>query len=304
MKKNVIPADILINETIVRKVVSDQFGLSPKTIQCYGEGWDTFVYLLDNHLIFRFPRRKEAIPCIKREMKILPILASKISLKIPKPLYFGRATSSFNRPFYGHEIIPGIPESTGSFSLTDYGHAAIDLANFLKELHSINPQVIASKVHIEAPTFDRCDFEKSINKFNHRLKSIKKVYDLKPYLRKISDICNDASSYTSENSWPTIVHGDLYHRHLLFGDNKRLVGVIDWGDCGLADPVADLGIVFLFLPKAFHRDFFELYGIVSDHALLMARFIGLYYAVALLWFGTDRTDESLIKTSLWTLAEI
>jgi len=35
-----------------------------------------------------------------------------------------------------------------------------------------------------------------------------------------------------------------------------------------------------------------------------AGFLGLYYAVALLWYGYDKKDNKLVKTSLWTLENI
>ena len=44
------------------------------------------------------------------------------------------------------------------------------------------------------------------------------------------------------------VHGDLYARHLLLDDHKKLCGVIDWGDVHLGDRALDLSIAYSFLP--------------------------------------------------------
>jgi Ser/Thr protein kinase RdoA (MazF antagonist) len=45
----------------------------------------------------------------------------------------------------------------------------------------------------------------------------------------------------------TIVHGDLYARHVLVDERGALSGVIDWGDIHLGDPAIDLAIAHLVL---------------------------------------------------------
>jgi len=55
------------------------------------------------------------------------------------------------------------------------------------------------------------------------------------------------------------------------------------------------------LPQS-RDNFFQSYGSVSQEELRYARFLGLYYIVTMLWFGADRNDTSLIKSSLTALA--
>ena len=80
-------ADILITEELAKNCLQDQFPLlSPiKTIKCIGEGWDNKVFLVNEKIIFRFPRRKIAVELMERENKI--IKKSSISSKYcyPKP---------------------------------------------------------------------------------------------------------------------------------------------------------------------------------------------------------------------------
>jgi aminoglycoside phosphotransferase (APT) family kinase protein len=304
MNSFVVPADIDINKSIVTDIVREQFNLSVNKIVLLGEGWDNAVYLINDVFVFRFPRRKEAVPLIEMEIRLLPLLQGKVFVSIPTPVFIGKPSTLFLRPFYGHPFLKGRPGSSVSLAPREYEALAHDIGLFLRQLHSINPKDVGLSINKFKVTFDRTDFDVSMKKFTSRLKAIGGHYNLKAYRRKIDTICAHARCYHPEKFDLALVHGDLYHRHLIFNEQNKLVSVIDWGDCSIADPVADLGIVYQFLPKVAHRAFFDTYGAVEGDALAYARFIGLYFAVALLWFGHDRLDQDLIKTSLRTLAEI
>src|SRR6185503_15119791 len=47
---------------------------------------------------------------------------------------------------------------------------------------------------------------------------------------------------------PVPVHGDLYERHVLVGDENRVSGVIDWGDVHAGDPAVDLNLLYRLFP--------------------------------------------------------
>ena len=71
----------------------------------------------------------------------------------------------------------------------------------------------------------------------------------------------DAAVGCRAASIATLVHGDLYVRHLIVGDDARLLGIIDWGDLHLGDRASDLAIVFTVLPPAARAHFFATYGV-------------------------------------------
>lgn len=302
MNTAILASDIKITPDIVKTLLLDQFNITVQQLKLLGEGWDNSVYLINNSLVFRFPRRKEAISLVKREMAVLPALERHISLKIPKPAYFGKPSNIFNRPFYGHELIYGRSGCSVNLSPNEYEELALDLARFLKNLHQIRPTDLGL-VNGCDPAFDRTDKNRMFKELENRLSDINKHYDLSNHINKFNNIKDSASAYQTATS-KTFIHGDLYHRHLLFDDNNKLSGIIDWGDCCIGDPVADLGIVFQFLSKTCHETFFAEYGHVDKSCFDYARFLGLYYAVALLWYGHDRSDQDLIRTSLWTFSEL
>lgn len=300
---NVIPADIEINPSIVHKIINEQFGIRAADIRLLGEGFDNAVYLVDDSIVFRFPRRAEAVNLIEREIAFLPLLADHVGVAIPTPTHIGRPSETFQRPFYGHPLLKGQSGSAINLSRDEYFDLAIQLAEFLRRLHAINPLDLGLSTQDSEPLHDRTDFKKIYGFFVNRLNQIEKIYSLDTYKEKFDEICDGAKDYQSRTH-VGFIHGDLYHRHLIFDDLHRLYGVIDWGDSALSDQTADLSVVFQFLPQFVHETFFKFYGDVTTAELKYAKFLGLYYAVALLWFGNDRKDEDLIKTSLRTIREI
>lgn len=302
MSKDIIPQDIKITKSMIKELLYKQFNIVVQQIKLLGEGWDNSVYLINNNLVFRFPRRKEGILLIEREMSILPLLQENIALKIPTPKYFGQPSNLFSRPFYGHKLIHGHSGCSVSLKHVEYKQLAVDLALFLKSLHEIDIKQLALPCELD-PVFNRTDVPSMLKNLEGRLVDIKKHYDLSSYTNKFDLIIKNISSYKM-SAMKKITHGDLYHRHLLFDDKHSLSAVIDWGDCSIGDSVVDLAVVFQFLPKNHHEIFFAEYGYVDNNTADYAKFLGLYYAITLLWYAHYKEDKALIKTSHWTLEEL
>lgn len=300
INKDIVPADLLINETIARHQIEEQCGLKISAIELLGEGFDNAVYLVNHHLVFRFPRRTRAISLLEREITLLPYLNTKLMLKIPNPIYFGNPSCAYKSPFFGHELIKGHSGCRVQLTLKEYRRAASTLGQFLKTLHHTD---IAQYFPL-TPAFDRADYPKLLELFNIRWPLMKKQFDLGYLSSKVCQISENASHNTPKLPGTTLVHGDLYHRHLLFDDHQDLCGVIDWGEACQSDSAVDLGVLYQYFPLEVHEDFLSAYGEVEPETLVYARFVGLYYAVTFLWFGHGRNDKNLIKSSLKSLREI
>ena len=72
-----------------------------------GTGWDNTVWLVDGRWVFRFPRRRIAVPGIARQLAVLPAIAPALPLAIPVPVVSGRPAEGFPWPFTAHELLPG-----------------------------------------------------------------------------------------------------------------------------------------------------------------------------------------------------
>ena len=95
-----------------------------------------------------------------------------------------------------------------------------------------------------------------------------------------------------------LAHGDLYARHLLLDEDRKLTGIIDWGDSELIHPAVDLAIVYLFLPKSSHDMFWHIYGDVDQQTHTLAMLRAIFSLVTTCWYSHQISDESLLSESL------
>ena len=105
------------------------------TVRLIRHGWDNDVLILDNRLIFRFPKDANASARFKTEIKFLQLLRGTVSLLVPDYAYLPEDLS-----FGGYPIIPGV--AARRTLLRNLGRArrdriARDLGQFLSSLHGV-----------------------------------------------------------------------------------------------------------------------------------------------------------------------
>jgi aminoglycoside phosphotransferase (APT) family kinase protein len=297
-------ADILVTDEIVNRCLQDQFPeLMPiEKLKCIGEGWDNKVFLLNEKIIFRFPRRKIAVELIERESSVLKNLPDFPDLIIPRPKYMGHPTTAYPFPFQGYNKIPGV--EAGHARLSDQERIASlpILAAFLKQLHYINEKqalIIGAKPQI----FDRTEMDSTINNLHERVDKI-----IANKICKINKECLQqeitiARKIKLLNDDRCLVHGDLYYRHLLF-DSGRLTGIIDWGDTGINDKSVDLAVIWEFYPSTCHQQFFDIYGEVNLATWQYARFLGIYGMLTVMLYANDIGDNLLLAEAINSVKRI
>lgn len=289
-------ADIPITDELVKECLHHQFPLlAPiKKIQCIGEGWDNKVFLINEKIIFRFPRRKIAVELIERENKILKNLYPIAAIDIPNPKYIGQPSSCYPYPFQGYDIIKGVSGCHAQLSTQARIASLRTLAIFLKQLHSVN-ETQALSLGAKPSMFDRTNIKKAVNELTERVDKI--------IARKLC-IINEHNfqqeiTMAQKVELPTdkcLIHGDLYCKHLLFNENK-LTAIIDWGDVGINNRSVDLSVIWSFYPNSCHQQFFEIYGAVDSATWQYARFLGLYSSLTLILYGHATNDILLIEES-------
>jgi len=295
--------DIDITTTLAKNCIGKQFSaLNPITdIKVIGEGWDNKVFLVNNSVIFRFPHREVSIQLIERENAILDALQHKISLNIPHPTYHGQPTDTFPYPFHGYKALNGIAGYQAELTLEERIASIAPLAIFLKELHNIN-EYEAKKIGAKPSVFDRTDLSRIIKGSLERIDILSQTNVIKlskDGFYKEVELVQNANKPTTH----TLVHGDLYSRHLFYED-KKLTGIIDWGDSGINSPAVDLAVVYSFYPVEAHAQFFEIYGEVDTHVLTYARFIALHSSIAVLIYAHDVNDKLLYQEAYDSLKRI
>jgi aminoglycoside phosphotransferase (APT) family kinase protein len=294
-------AEVNVTEELARTLIETQFpGLTPVRLKAYGEGWDNSAFLVNDELIFRFPRRQLAAPLLLAECRLLPLIARHVSLPVPQPIYRGSAANGYPWEFAGYRRLPGRTASDAVLTDKERAGVAEPLGRLLSELHSI-PIAEAARRGAEGDTIGRLDFVK-------RLPLARKMLarfgpDLPCDVRRLETLL-DAAPPTYLSRRDAVVHGDLYGRHLLVDDDRSLCGVIDWGDCHIGDRAIDLLPVFTLLPPAARGCFFEAYGPVGETTLRVAAARALYHTLNVLNYAQDISDGSLEEESLRSLVHL
>jgi aminoglycoside phosphotransferase (APT) family kinase protein len=286
-------AERVVSEALARSLIEDQFpDLAPARVEPLGVGWDNTAYVVNDAWVFRFPRRSIAVPLLEAEASLLPFLAGRLPLAVPVPTHVGRPTDEFPWPFIGHRLIPGRTACGAGLGAEARSAAAGPLGRFLAALHAV-PAAEAAARGAGPDALGRLDTARRIPKAHKDLAEIIRrglVADPRPLAAALDDVPGGHVLRTD-----TLVHGDLYARHLLVDEGGRLAGVIDWGDVHLGDPAVDLAVAQAFLPPGARGAFREAYGPVDDGTWRLARLRALWHTMTVLLYGHDTGDADLVR---------
>jgi aminoglycoside phosphotransferase (APT) family kinase protein len=273
-------ADVELSQAAAGRLIERQFPVfAPARLALLGAGWDNTAYLVNDAFVFRFPRRQIAVPLLEREARVMPRLAPHLPLPVPVPRWLGTAADGYPYAFAGYLYVPGTTACQVAWSDAERSANAAALGRFLAALHGIP---VGEGPREWAPS----DAGRPISPLRDRLRSlaphlegiaIEELADLSDHLAAAEE-----PGDTGASCW---VHGDLYMSQLLIDTDRRLCGVIDWGDVRLGSPALDLMIAFSFLPPAARPVFREAYGPIEPPTWDRARHRALYYGVTLMEYG-------------------
>lgn len=283
-------ADVELTQAQAAALIRRQFPvLGEVTMQPLGTGWDNQAWVVNGAWVFRFPRRQVAASLIATEQRFLPALAAHVPVPIPVPVFAGQAGDTYPYPFVGYRMLPGITACSAHLSDQDRARQAEPLAAFLRSLHSAP---IAISAGAPGDEIGRSNLPLRLQALESR---IDRVAHNHPEI-DMAALRRIASELVTTPAWPNPpcwVHADLYVRHLLLDEQRRLCGIIDWGDLHVGDPALDLSIVFSFLPSWSRPAFWTIYGEVDPHTVARARFRALSYGIILLDYGHEIGDAAL-----------
>ena len=215
-----------------------------------GDGQFSDVLLINDDLIFRFPRYEQNIDDFLREIKILHNLQGYLSLPIPQPIYISTGTRVIGKVFMGYELLPGKPffreelESITSESLLE--SFARQLANFLYGLHHLSPAMIELDLSVPDQLAQYQQFFSDIRE--HLFPS------MRPEAR--DTVTGHFEDYFRRPNFheyePSIIHGDFGGSNILF-EEETITGIIDFSFAGLGDSARDIAAVSTYGEAFFAR---------------------------------------------------
>ncbi len=289
MSSNMWDAQFIVDIEMARRVCINECDIGIKSITAFGEGWDNTAYLINEELVFRFPRREIAVSCMLAEIALLPIV--KTSIEIPELKYFNMKSKITGKPFVGYKRIKGSPVGTLELNETEISNLVRPIAKFLKELHTTCvPKNIAEKW--EKNQEWRTDIKGRIQLAEKMFKKSSEMgidfnYDFEEVKNKLENV--------HYPKFKTLVHGDFYPLHILIDYPNQLSGIIDWGDSHFGSPCQDLSIAFGFFPKEVLSDFEDEYGPLPDEWKIASAFRAFCHSLSLLPFTIEKEMVVLKK---------
>jgi aminoglycoside phosphotransferase (APT) family kinase protein len=280
-------------------LVADQFpALVPVDIRPLGKGWDNTAFLVNGTWVFRFPRRRVAVPLLEREVRLLPAVAPTVPLAIPVPELVGKPGGAYPWPFAGYRYLRG--QTASAAPLPDSARSAMaePLGEFLRQLHAF-PTDRAAALGAPGDELGRTDVPMRIVKARASLAELERAGVLPAEEQRRLDKLID-SQPAAEPAPPVLVHGDLYVLHLLV-EGTRLSAVIDWGDIHLGHPGVDLAVGFSFLPTSARAAFRAAYGAVDEATWRLAGFRALYHSAYVAQYAHATGQGDLLREGLSAL---
>jgi aminoglycoside phosphotransferase (APT) family kinase protein len=287
-------AEVVVDAELARTLISDQVPELPiDDLRLLAEGWDNTVWLVNGELVFRFPRRAIAIPGIEREIAILPELAPQLPVAVPVPRFIGHPTDAFRWPFFGARLIDGVELADAELTDAPRATLAAPLGRFLRSLH--DPRLVerfGDRLPVDQNR--RADMRVRVPMTHARLDELRQA----GLWEAPTPTWLDEAETLPPSAPVAVTHGDLHVRHLLVNATGTLSGVIDWGDVGRSDPAIDLPAYWNVLAPSARPAFHDVYGPITEAALLRARVLALFLSATLALYARSESLPALERESL------
>lgn len=255
-------------------------------------GWDSRVVEVDGEWIFRFPRDAGAEEALRKEILLLPLLATALPVAVPQPEYVVEGP----RPFVGYRKVGGLPLRALAGDERALARAGRDFGSFLTALHSFPlDRARSARVGGGASAW-REDLVATVRELERRVLPLLPTAVAGRAIEMLRSFVEDDASFAFD---PALVHYDLGPAHLFFEEDGRLRGVIDWADTVVGDPAADLAWALSGTPAAFAGAVPQTCeGARDEGRVARARFfhrVGPWHEVV---HGLDAGDEEWVRSGL------
>ncbi len=293
-----------INAKKAQDLIESQHIMSIQSIQVLDEGWDNVVYLINDRVIFRFPRRALGVVCMENEITLLPYLATKVSFPLSAPQWIGKPSDLYPYPFAGYPLIPGQPVADIAPSLIANTQFATLLAQWLAELHAV-PVRASDALFIKGDQRWRYDVDHRVSRCQENLMRYEQHFLELGFAKKILlDTIAFLPNLKFKEDNKSYLHGDLYSRHVMVNPVTDMPsGLIDWGDTHIGHPGIDLAVAMIFTEDAFHA-FLHAYGVIDDSAFNLLLFHSFCHHMSFLPYACEKNRTHLIRWASMVLARV
>lgn len=257
-------------------------------------GQNNDVLIINDSLVFRFPKYKKGINELLREVKLLNTIHLYTTLPIPNPIYSCFTELEIGKVFSGYERINGVSLSRTAFqeikNLALHENLAHQLVTFLKEVHS---------TPINELEFEKLDIYKTFHDLYTSIQT-----KLFPYMREDAkeQITETFQAFLEDTTFHelnlTLIHGDFGASNILWNpDSGTITGIIDFGGSCIGDPAYD----FAGLLSSYGEDFFRTCISLYPNGEKVAKRVMFYrstFALQEALHGIDNNDPTAFENGI------
>ncbi|MCA0970881.1 aminoglycoside phosphotransferase family protein [Halobacillus litoralis] len=258
-------------------------------------GQNNDVFIVNDALVFRFPKYEAGVRKLRKEAKVLDHLKRRVYLPIPEPLY-KHLNDEAGEVFTGYPLIPGTPLWSGDLKRMNgdkQQELASELVGFLKEMH-------------DQPV-DELDIPKQTTEEIKR--STRQLYvdfqqKLFPHMNEKSkqDVSKKFENFLADeellNFRTTLIHGDFGPSNILWNPSCQSVsGVIDFGETEIGDPAYDFAGLLSGYGEDFVKRCLRDYP-QGEHVLERVRFYKSTFALQEALHGVNHGDAKAFENGI------
>jgi aminoglycoside 2''-phosphotransferase len=210
------------------------------------------IVIVNDNLIFRFPRSEHIAASYVTHSALLNTLATQLPLPIPVPSYSSNEDTEWQQSFIGYQLIPGEPLYRMALDTiqnpADRRGMAAQLAIFLRALHHIPVADLPASLPVHESPADWMSLYQGIQKLLFPFMRIDARHSVQAHFEAFL-AQPDTMRYT-----PALRHGDFGGSNILYDPvSRRISGIIDFDSTGLGDPATDVAALL-----SYGEDFFAL----------------------------------------------
>ena len=246
-------------EFFLQQIKNDFPQIKWKKYRVLTHGFDHIIIVLDEKIIFRFPKDKEYKAEFENEIQLLHYLKKKVNVGIPEYNYISK-----DKSIAGYDMVRGRELTASQFrrlSASEKDTIIKQLAEFISTLHA-TPKSIITKYNVRSEN-------QEIN-YKNLVRDVKKI--LFPRLRKqdiqaIKEYFSELKDALGHKYSNALTHNDLTGAHILWDSKNKQVNIIDFSDRAFGDPAIDFSGLFEYGTK-FTEKVFKLYSGKKDEQML------------------------------------
>lgn len=264
----------------------------------HSQGWDSVAVVVNNALIFRFPKRPDVEPQYRTEARLLPQLAPTLSVAAPRFEFIWPGGPAYPHGFVGYRLIAGQQLDATLLRSLRAELLAAQLARAITEIHRFPAQLAAQA---GVPGGDTQHWRDEYRSLYARIQA--QVFPLLSTAARGRCAARFEAFLQNEDYFrfdTKLIHCDLNAEHILVDPaHNTISGIIDWGDAAIGDPAIDFTGLYAELDQDFMDQVLAHYDPAGDHTLreraLFYAFVMPFHAVL---FGLSTGQAKLVREGL------